>query len=90
MKVLFLGDVVGKPGVLAVRTLVPKLIASRWLNETQPGWVALPTRTHRDTIAELLDEEPRRALHCCTYQAISPRQLVCGSSPQRSCSSIAS
>ncbi|HZA49629.1 MAG TPA: TIGR00282 family metallophosphoesterase [Myxococcaceae bacterium] len=27
MKVLFLGDVVGKPGVLAVRTLVPKLIA---------------------------------------------------------------
>ena len=27
MKVLFLGDVVGKPGVLAIRTLVPKLIA---------------------------------------------------------------
>ena len=27
MKVLFVGDVVGKPGVLAVRTLLPKLIA---------------------------------------------------------------
>ncbi|MBX5483832.1 MAG: TIGR00282 family metallophosphoesterase [Myxococcaceae bacterium] len=27
MRVLFIGDVVGKPGVLAVRTLVPKLIA---------------------------------------------------------------
>ena len=27
MIVLFMGDVVGKPGVLAVRTLVPKLIA---------------------------------------------------------------
>jgi metallophosphoesterase (TIGR00282 family) len=27
VKVLFLGDVVGKPGVLAIRTLLPKLIA---------------------------------------------------------------
>jgi metallophosphoesterase (TIGR00282 family) len=32
VKVLFLGDVVGKPGVLAVRTLVPKLIARRDLD----------------------------------------------------------
>ena len=27
MIVLFMGDVVGKPGVLAVRTLLPRLIA---------------------------------------------------------------
>jgi hypothetical protein len=48
---------------IVVKDQATKLIAARWLTETQPGWVALPTRTHRDTIAELLDEEPRRALH---------------------------
>lgn len=32
MKVLFVGDVVGKPGVLAVRTIVPRLIARHSLD----------------------------------------------------------
>ena len=32
MKILFLGDIVGQPGIEAVRTLVPKLIADESLD----------------------------------------------------------
>src|SRR5262245_11880383 len=32
MKVLFIGDIVGKPGLQAVRTLVPELRASRGID----------------------------------------------------------
>jgi hypothetical protein len=42
---------------------VRKLTRRHWLVHSLPGWVALPSRTHRDTIADLLDEAPRRALH---------------------------
>jgi hypothetical protein len=48
---------------IAVDDEVQKLTERRWLVETLPGWVALPSRTHRDTIADLLDEVPRRALN---------------------------
>ncbi len=48
---------------IQTETEVKKLLARHWLEQTLPGWVALPSRTHRDTIAELLDEAPRRALN---------------------------
>jgi hypothetical protein len=41
---------------------VRKLTERHWLVDSLPGWVALPSRTHRDTIADLLDEARRRVL----------------------------
>ena len=41
---------------------VRELTDRHWLVDSLPGWVALPSRTHRDTIADLLDEARRRAL----------------------------
>ncbi len=48
---------------IAVDGEIAKLRKRRWLVPSLPGWVALPSRTHKDTIADLLDEAPRRALH---------------------------
>jgi hypothetical protein len=48
---------------IAVDDEVRKLTQRHWLVQSLPGWVALPSRTHRDTIADLLDEAPRRVLH---------------------------
>ncbi len=43
---------------------VAGLVAYRWLVEPQPGWVALPTRTHREAIlGEFMDESTRRVIH---------------------------
>jgi hypothetical protein len=39
------------------------LAAARWLVQTQAGWVGLPSRSHRDTLVELLDEAARQMLH---------------------------
>jgi hypothetical protein len=41
-----------------------KLVARRWLTEPQVGWIALPTRTHRDALlGELGDERLRGIIH---------------------------
>jgi hypothetical protein len=48
---------------IAVDAEVRKLTLRHWLVQSLPGWVALPSRTHRETIADLLDEAPRRALN---------------------------
>ena len=40
------------------------LVENRWLVEPQPGWIALPTRTHREAIlGEFMDESTRRVIH---------------------------
>ncbi len=58
---------------------IAKLIVRRWLVETQRGWIALPSRTHRDTIADLLDETPRRALERAITDVLESREgeLAC-------------
>ncbi len=44
------------------------LVERRWLVEPQPGWLALPTRSHREAImAELTDE----ALRCLIHRTIA-------------------
>jgi hypothetical protein len=42
---------------------IPKLVASRWLREPQPGWLALLTRSHREAVIELLHDARVRAWH---------------------------
>ena len=58
---------------------IKKLVARKWLVETQRAWVSLPSRTHRDTIAELLDELPRRSLHSAITDVLesSEGELAC-------------
>jgi hypothetical protein len=58
---------------------IKKLVARKWLVEAQRAWVALPSRTHRDTIAELLDELPRRSLHGAITDVLesSEGELAC-------------
>ena len=62
-----------------VEAEIRKLVARKWLVETQRSWLALPSRTHRDTIAELLDENPRRALHRAITDVLesSEGELAC-------------
>jgi hypothetical protein len=64
---------------IAVDEEVRKLSGRNWLVEGLPGWVALPSRTHRDTIADLLDEAPRRVLHCAIADVLeqSEGELGC-------------
>lgn len=41
-----------------------KLVVRRWLVEPQPGWIALPSRTHREALlAELSNEQLRGIIH---------------------------
>ncbi len=41
-----------------------KLVARRWLTEPQVGWMALPTRTHREALlGELGNEQLRGSIH---------------------------
>jgi len=43
--------------------LVSRLVATRWLVEPQQGWLALPTRTHRKAVLELVHDARTRAWH---------------------------
>jgi hypothetical protein len=46
-----------------VASLASDLARNRWLAAPQKGWVALPTRTHREALADVLDEPTKLALH---------------------------
>ena len=46
-----------------VDAVLAELIRGRWLIDTQEDWVGLPSRTHRDALAVLLEEDARRPLH---------------------------
>lgn len=43
--------------------LVAELVRARLLGSPQPDWVALPSRTHKDALADLLDAPRRAVLH---------------------------
>jgi hypothetical protein len=40
-----------------------ELVRGRWIVDTQEDWVALPSRTHREALAGLLEPEQRRPLY---------------------------
>jgi hypothetical protein len=49
---------------LDVRDEAARLVQMRWLVEPEEGWIAMPTRTHRDAIlGEFLNEATRRVIH---------------------------
>ena len=55
-----------------------ELSRGRWLTDTQEDWVALPSRTHRDALATLLDVEARRPLHRASAEVIQKQEGVFG------------
>ncbi|HSO40997.1 MAG TPA: hypothetical protein VLT33_51080 [Labilithrix sp.] len=46
-----------------VDAVLEELMRGRWLVDTQEDWVGLPSRTHRDALSVLLEEDARRPLH---------------------------
>lgn len=61
-----------------VDAAVEEAIRGRWLTDTQEDWVALPSRTHRDALATLLDEDTRRLVHLAIASVIEREEGVFG------------
>ena len=61
-----------------VEAVLAELSRGRWLVDTQEDWVALPSRTHRDALAALLDAEARRPLHRASAEVIQKQEGVFG------------
>lgn len=58
---------------------VAELVRKRWLVDTQEDWVALPSRTHRDALARLVEEPTRKAaLHTIIADVIEREEGTFG------------
>ncbi len=63
---------------IAVEAVLEELMRGRWLVDTQEDWVALPSRTHREALAVLLDGETRRPIHRASADVIQKQEGVFG------------
>ncbi len=54
--------------------LVADLSRARWLDTPQVDWVGLPSRTHRDTLSEILDDGTRQAIHRAICDELEERE----------------
>jgi hypothetical protein len=61
-----------------VDVVLEELMRGRWLIDTQEDWVALPSRTHRDALATLLEEDARKALHAAAADVIEDEEGAFG------------
>lgn len=61
-----------------VEATIESLMRSRWLVDTQEDWVALPSRTHRETLVTLLDDAEKRALSAAASAVIREEEGVFG------------
>jgi len=55
---------------LGVEACVAELLRSRWLVAPEPGWVALPSRTHVTALGQLLEAPLAAALHRAAAEVI--------------------
>jgi hypothetical protein len=77
--VTLLARVLERAGLLMdVDAVLEELMRSRWLVDTQEDWVALPSRTHRDALAGLLELDARKALHRAAAAIIEGEEGVFG------------
>ncbi len=58
-RVLSRGDL----GVSSPRAALEELSRARFVTEPKEGFVALPSRTHREALSDLIDEQQKRGLH---------------------------
>jgi len=42
---------------------MPRLLQARWLHRMKDGWLALPTRSHREAVLQLMNDARSRAWH---------------------------
>jgi hypothetical protein len=63
---------------VSVGAAVEELARGRWLEDTQEGWVSVPSRTHRETLPRLLDDETRRRLHAAAADVIAMEEGAFG------------
>lgn len=78
-KVTRLAQVLERAGMrVDVDSVLEELIRGRWLVDTQEDWVALPSRTHRDALAGLLEPDARRPLHRASAEVIQNEEGVFG------------
>lgn len=61
-----------------VEAVLEELIRGRWLVDTQEDWVGLPSRTHREALAGLLEVDARRPLHRAAAEVIVDEEGVFG------------
>jgi hypothetical protein len=78
-KVTRLGTILERAGErLDVEAVLEELIRGRWLVDTQEDWVALPSRTHREALAGVLEADARRLLHRASAEVIQKEEGVFG------------
>jgi hypothetical protein len=61
-----------------IDAVLEDLMRGRWLVDTQEDWVALPSHTHRDALAGLLDVDARRPIHRAAAEVITEEEGVFG------------
>jgi hypothetical protein len=66
------------PEPIDVERVLQELICGRWLVDTQEDWVGLPSRTHREALAGLLDADARAPLHRAAAEVIAAEEGVFG------------
>jgi len=78
-KVPRLGRVLARAGHrVDVDHLLEELVRGRWIVDTQEDWVALPSRTHRDALARLVDDAARKALHAAAADVLEEEEGAFG------------
>lgn len=78
-KVTRLARVLERAGhTMDVEAVLEELIRGRWLVDTQEDWVGLPSRTHREALAGLLEVDARRPLHRAAAEVIVDEEGVFG------------
>jgi hypothetical protein len=56
-----------------------RLVAARWLVQGEPGWIGLPSRTHREAIlSESLGEATRRVIHLAIAHVLEREERALG------------
>jgi hypothetical protein len=49
--------------IASPRMAIDELVRARFLSEIRDGYVALPSRTHRDALGEIIDDAQRKTIH---------------------------
>jgi hypothetical protein len=49
--------------IASPRVAIDELVRARFLSEIRDGYVALPSRTHREALSEIIDESQRKTIH---------------------------
>lgn len=62
-----------------VDAVLEELMRGRWLVDTQEDWIALPSRTHREALAALLDPDAKRPLHRAAAEVTRKEEGTFGS-----------